>query len=204
MSFLKKVSRHNGIIAISKSHFNSYNPLISRDFFSFQAFSFIIMKSREKIAGKFKCNFIKVLTSLCLAWWVFSCQAWTRYKLMKYFFFNSFISTSPSQPPILINFFFTRIVVILCEICSKNRRRPGNRIFLCICRKEKQRIINRRLIPSFSIKKKIRNKIFLPSYLTIPSSPVRYIEKIYISLSIISMFFCISCVTNKVTCLFQN
>lgn len=141
MSFLKKVSRHNGIIAILKSHFNSYNPLISRDFFFYQSF-FVHNnekareKSREIIVGKFKCNFIKVLASLCLAWWVFSCQVWTRYKLMKYFFFNSFISTSPSQPPILINFFFTRIVVILCEICSKNRRRPGNRIFLCICRKK--------------------------------------------------------------------
>ena len=160
------------------------------------------------MAGKFKMQFHKRFWPHCVSHdECFRVKSEQDISWWNIFFFNSFISTtSPSQPPILINFFFTRIVVILCEICSKNRRRPGNRIFLCICRKKKQRIINRRLIPSFSIQKKIiRNKIFLPpSYLTIPSSPVRYIEKIYISLSILSMFFCISCVTNKVTCPFQK
>merc|ERR1712008_180908 len=63
--------------------------------------------------------------------------------------------------------------------------------FFCVSVERKTKNHNRRLIPSFSIKKNIRNKIFLPSYLTIPSSPVRYIEKIYISLSILSMFFLI-------------
>jgi len=153
MSFLKKVSRHNGIIAILKSHFNSYNPLISRDFFSFQAFSFIIMKSREKIAGKFKCNFIKVLTSLCLAWWVFSCQAWTRYKLMKYFFFNSFISTSPSQPPILINFFLLGLSSYCVKFAAKTEEDLEIEFF-CVSVERKTKNHNRRLIPSFSIKKK--------------------------------------------------
>jgi hypothetical protein len=63
MSFLKKVSRHNGIIAILKSHFNSYTPLISQDFFYKSFFIHSDEKAREKsreiMAGKFKCNFIK-------------------------------------------------------------------------------------------------------------------------------------------------
>jgi len=163
MSFLKKVSRHNGIIAILKSHFISYNPLISLDFFlSIKAFSFIIMKKRGKknlvkiMVGKFKMQFHKRFWPHCVSHdECFRVKSEQDISWWNIFFFNSFISTtSPSQPPILINFFFTRIVVILCEICSKNRRRPGNRFFCVYLSKEKQRIINRRLIPSFSIQKK--------------------------------------------------
>ena len=109
------------------------------------------------------------------------------------FFFNSFISTSPSQPPILINFFFTRIVVILCEICSKNRRRPGNRIFLCICRKEKQRIIIEDWSRVFRLKKNKKQNIFtiIFDYSVLPRSIYR--KDIHFSLNSLNVFLYFMC-----------
>lgn len=53
------------------------------------------------------------------------------YKLMKFFFLIYLPSNFFSYPPSLnSNLLFTRIVVILCEICSKNRRRPGTNVYL--------------------------------------------------------------------------
>ena len=187
------------IIAILKSHFNSYNPLISRDFFSIKGFSFIIMKkrgkkSREIIAGKFKCNFIKVLASLCLAWWVFSCQAWTRYKLMKYFFFfNSFISTSPSQPPILINFFFYSDCRHIVWNLQQKPKKTWKSNFFVYLPKEKQRIIIEDWSRVFRLKKNKKQNIFtiIFDYSVLPRSIYR--KDIHFSLNSLNVFLYFMC-----------
>ena len=125
---------------------------------------------------------------------------------MKYFFFfNSFISTSPSQPPILINFFLLGLSSYCVKFAAKTEEDLEIEFFYVYLSKEKTKNHNRGLIPSFSIKKKKQEtKYFYHHIWLFRPPPVRYIEKIYISLSILSMFFCISCVTNKVTCPFQK
>ena len=113
---------------------------------------------------------------------------------MKYFFFfNSFISTSPSQPPILINFFLLGLSSYCVKFAAKTEEDLEIEFF-CVSVERKTKNHNRRLIPSFSIKKKNKKQnIFtiIFDYSVLPRSIYR--KDIHFSLNSLNVFLYFMC-----------